>query len=122
LIGKKGNKEASDASLTAQREALAYEREKEAKAEAAYKMRMDAWNRNRQGILARYGIGGGAGGGQMNLGALVGRGGPPMPPPEAGGMSAHGGPGMPGGMPPPQPMDLENWNDWGRYAAVPKMG
>lgn len=63
VLGMKGAKSASNASLQAQREALAYEREKEAARKAEYDQAVKrheaqtaAWEANRRGLLGRYGL------------------------------------------------------------------
>ena len=122
--------------LTAQGQALAYEREKDAarkkeydEAKGIYQQQQQfAW-KMRQGVLGRYGIHlpdmpqNGPQGTQVTAGAI------PRPPVTLGTIASAGPPtgqmAAPGGMPaqtPPMgaPGDtLDNWNDWRKYAAVP---
>jgi FtsZ-binding cell division protein ZapB len=133
IIGNKAQKNATNASLQAQREALAYEKEKDAqrkaeydKAVEVYKQQQDAWQANRRAILGRYGVhlpdqapGGMVGGGmttpppRVTLGSIAGA----QPPPMMGGMSGAS-PAEAPMAPQPPPGDTFDWQDWSRYAPI----
>ena len=56
LIGSKQSGKATDASLAATREALAYQKEKDAQSRADFAKAMMAYEANRNALLQRYGI------------------------------------------------------------------
>ena len=63
IIGHKGNKAALKSQEAARREAMAYQKEQDAKAEAAakarealYERQMNEWGRTQDALLKRYGI------------------------------------------------------------------
>ena len=129
-------KAAAAASEKGTSEALAFEREQAAKEEARYneqqalqKMQWEAAQSNKRALMRRYGLNPAEPSGGMTLGGLAGfpppatagPGGPPMSPE----MAAEPPP-MPPGMNPQAPVgprgrtlgDIENWNDWRRYAPI----
>lgn len=125
LLGSHSQNKAMKASEDARREALAYERERDAKADAEradakayFRQQQQAWQANRAGILSRYGIhvpsGGQGGGSPVTLGAIAnaprmaGLGGPSPMAPQA--PQSIATPSQDGGM--------GNWQDWSRYGAV----
>jgi hypothetical protein len=128
ILGSRSQGKATDASLQAQREALAYEKQKDAerkaeydKAMKMYQAQMEAWQGNRRALARRYGInvpesaaGAGAGsasspGGAvpraLTLGAIAGQ---RMAAPQQAPMM------------PQAPMDVDpsGWEDWSQYAPV----
>lgn len=117
---------ATKANLTAQQEALSYEKQKDAarkqeydKSVEMYKAQMDVYNKNRSALARRYGINvpnapmsvgqpsGGAGVPRVTLGSIMGRGqAPPSPQME---------------VPPEVQAPAEDpyaWNDWSQYASA----
>jgi hypothetical protein len=134
VLGSRAQSKATDASLQAQREALAYEKQKDAerkaeydKAMKMYQAQMEAWQGNRRALARRYGINvpepspmPGPGPGGPMPGGAVPRGIAPRRSALTLGAIAGQAPPQEAPMMPQAPMDVDpsGWEDWSRYAPV----
>jgi hypothetical protein len=119
LLGSRSNNKASDAEERSRREALQFEREREARrimeferAEAARAEYMKQWNMARQGLLKRWGV-------PMGGATLGTMGGADARASSAGRMPTGQAP-RPAGMMPQQGMrpslaNLDQWQNWSNY-------
>lgn len=109
-IGGKGANKAAQTQLTASREALAFEREKEAARQKQYEQGLAAWSAGRRLLAARYGLNPEEVMPPGSIGAPAAAG-PAAGPPAAGGnirdllMARNEG----------VPQDIGAWSDWARY-------
>jgi len=121
-VGAHSQNKANDASLQANREAIAFQREQEATRKAEYEKSLAIYDQNRRALLSRYGIDI-ASFAAPAAGATTGT----MAGPAAGGaaapatLSARGpvAPGRPGNLrdiiAAGSPEDVQGWSDWKRY-------
>lgn len=109
LLGGRGQSQAANAQYKAQQEALAFEREREARRiqeynerEAAKRAYLQQWNANRLGLLRRWGV---------PVGATLGTMGRPEVRASAEGQRMRLAP--PQAQPGPTLANLDRWNEWG---------
>ena len=127
-LGGKAAKEAGKTQLQGQREALAYQREQQAKEEARYNQALQLWNASRKVLAERYGL-------PLDEGIFMGSQGAPSSPgpspglvgPQSnaaapaslatGGYTGAGGPmgSTLGDFLQQSPAGLEDWNNWSKY-------